>query len=267
MYRTVIVPLDGSAVAERALGPATVLAHHLGAELQLLRVVARREELDRARAALDEVAAAVDVPVRPAYVLEADWPAECIANAGDEADSLLCLSSHGAGGVRQAVLGSVAEDVLRLSARPVLVVGPAAEPTLELTRAALVCVDGSTLSEEVLPVASTWAQTTGMTPWVVTVIEPDLTAAAAGDVLESAYVRQIADRLGGSFDVLHGSHPHEAIVGFARSLPAGVITMATHGKTGLARVVAGSVAMGVVRHAPCPVLLVRPSDLGRDDGS
>jgi nucleotide-binding universal stress UspA family protein len=264
MVRTVVVPLDGSAVAERALRPATTLARHLGAELELLRVVPGASDVEPARQRLAELASGIDVPVRPPYVIEGDWPAECIANAGDEAGTLICLSSHGAGGLREVVLGSVATDVLRLSTRPVLVVGPAAGADREVTRPVVVCVDGSTTSEAVLPAASAWVDATGAACWVVTVLEPDV-ALPADDVVESGYVRQVAERLGAEFEVLHGSHPDEAIVGFARSLPAGVIAMATHGRTGLARVVAGSVAMGVVRHAPCPVLLLRPADL-RPDG-
>lgn len=264
MVHTVIVPLDGSAVSERALRPAITIARRLGAELELLRVVAHANDVEAARQWLADLASGIDVPVRPPYVIEGDWAAECIANAGDEAGSLVCLSSHGAGGLRNAVLGSVAEDVLRLSARPVLVVGPEAGADLDPSRPVVVCVDGSTTSEAILPAASAWSGATGMAPWVVTVLEPDV-AVPAEDVVESGYVRQVAERLGAEFEVLHGSHPAEAIVAFARSLPAGVIAMATHGKTGLARVVAGSVAMGVVRHAPCPVLLLRPAELHSDE--
>lgn len=52
--------------------------------------------------------------------------------------------------------------------------------------------------------------------------------------------------------------PHEAIRRAARSKRADVIVLGTHGRTGVARVVVGSVASRVVATAPCPVLTVRP---------
>jgi universal stress protein A len=51
--------------------------------------------------------------------------------------------------------------------------------------------------------------------------------------------------------------PHDVIVGTAKSLGVDLIIMGTHGRLGLKRLVLGSVAENVVRHAPCPVLTVR----------
>lgn len=53
-------------------------------------------------------------------------------------------------------------------------------------------------------------------------------------------------------------HAGTAIVDAARAEHADIVVMATHGRGGLGRAVLGSVADHVVRHAPCPVLLVRP---------
>lgn len=57
--------------------------------------------------------------------------------------------------------------------------------------------------------------------------------------------------------VVEGS-PKEEIVRYARTHGVDLIVLATHGRTGLAHVLLGSVAEGVVRTAPCPVLTVRP---------
>jgi nucleotide-binding universal stress UspA family protein len=51
--------------------------------------------------------------------------------------------------------------------------------------------------------------------------------------------------------------PADVIVEVATKLPADVIVMVTHGRRGLARLVEGSIAEKVLRHAPCPVLAVR----------
>jgi nucleotide-binding universal stress UspA family protein len=53
-------------------------------------------------------------------------------------------------------------------------------------------------------------------------------------------------------------HPGTAIVDAATAEHADIVVMATHGRSGLGRAVLGSVADHVMRHAPCPVLLVRP---------
>jgi nucleotide-binding universal stress UspA family protein len=51
--------------------------------------------------------------------------------------------------------------------------------------------------------------------------------------------------------------PAREVVELARSLPADLIVISTHGRTGLRHVFLGSVAEHVVRHAPCPVLVLR----------
>lgn len=55
-------------------------------------------------------------------------------------------------------------------------------------------------------------------------------------------------------------HPAERIVSLAASIDADVIVLGTHGRTGLKRIVLGSVAEEVVRRAPCTVLVIRPPD-------
>jgi nucleotide-binding universal stress UspA family protein len=52
-------------------------------------------------------------------------------------------------------------------------------------------------------------------------------------------------------------HPAEAIVEFARTHDIDLIVMGTHGRTGVARLIMGSVAEAVVRRAECPVLTVK----------
>lgn len=56
-----------------------------------------------------------------------------------------------------------------------------------------------------------------------------------------------------------GESPHRVILNTARAWPADLIVMGSHGRAGLARWLLGSVAEGVMRHAPCSVQVVRPS--------
>lgn len=58
-------------------------------------------------------------------------------------------------------------------------------------------------------------------------------------------------------DVVEADNVAEAITNYARDQGIDLIVKTTHGRGGLSRLVFGSVAEGVVRHAPCPVLLIR----------
>ena len=51
--------------------------------------------------------------------------------------------------------------------------------------------------------------------------------------------------------------PHQVIVETAAALSVNLVIMGTHGRSGLQRLLLGSVAANVLRHAPCPVLTVR----------
>jgi nucleotide-binding universal stress UspA family protein len=85
--------------------------------------------------------------------------------------------------------------------------------------------------------------------------------------IEDAAMRRLqeyltdADRRRGAVAILEQSdEPASEILRYATSANIDLIVMGTHGRTGLARVVLGSVAEAVVRAAPCPVLTVHPAE-------
>jgi nucleotide-binding universal stress UspA family protein len=108
--REVVVPLDGSETGARALPFAHAFAGRTGAEVVVVHV---------GDAPHPEVRADVELSGRPAETL--------IGFANAEPGRVLCLSSHGRGGLRRALLGSVAEEVVRSAAVPVVVIGPEVE--------------------------------------------------------------------------------------------------------------------------------------------
>lgn len=271
MYSTVIVPLDGSPLAERALQPAAEVARATGAALTPLMVL-HDEASDRQLSYAQEKAAAMGVATQPPYLVQAADAAECIANAGEAPGSLLVMTTHGSSGLRRAVLGSVAEKALRLLSRPMLMVGPGYRPDTPIAGGTLmVPVDGSEPAESILPTVADWVRALDLHPWVVTVQDPNADGSAVevashGDIGESSAARRVAqdlEALGASaqWEVLHGAHPADPIVTTALSLPASLIAMTTHGRTGLARIAVGSTAAQVLHDCPCPVLLLRPPDL------
>ncbi len=176
----------------------------------------------------------------------------------DGPDRLLCMTTHGRGALRWAVLGSVAEQVVRQSRQPVLLVGRHCSlEALDEPRLMLVCVDGSNVAEPVIPVATQWAKTLGLQVRVASVIHPlDVEGATHPNQVVDAIVERFrADGVNAEPILLRGSYIAGAIADCARGLPATLIAMNTHARGGLARIALGSVAMGTVGLAECPVLL------------
>jgi nucleotide-binding universal stress UspA family protein len=115
--------------------------------------------------------------------------------------------------------------------------------------------------------AAAWGIELGGEPWIVEVTDPD--AGASGDLSESAYPSRLARKLAKAsghsvqFEVLHGERVHDEVADFASAISASLIVASTRGRTGLSRFVIGSTAAAIVRHAPCPVLLVRPPHVAK----
>jgi universal stress protein A len=91
------------------------------------------------------------------------------------------------------------------------------------------------------------------------VISWDKAKARARALLEEARIKHLGGYAKADIVVDTGD-PHELIVNLARDRKADLIVIATHGRTELAHLLVGSVAEKVIRHAPCPVFVVRPHD-------
>lgn len=144
-FRRILVPLDGSALAERASPFATALAEKFGGEILLLRVLdipeataptqhlevtigwvreARSQAHDEARRYLDERQREIyreGIAVR-ALVRDRSAPEDTLDVAGSEKIDLIVMSAHGRGGQARWTFGSVADKVARHSPCPVLLV-------------------------------------------------------------------------------------------------------------------------------------------------
>ncbi len=266
MFDRLIVPLDGSkesarglevarAVAAAAGGlPLTVVGYALPSWLPRLR--SELAELVAAVAPDDDIEVVTEVPSLPM--------GEALAALVDEApSSLVVMSTHGRGR-SEALVGSVANSLLRHTERPVLLVGPSCEiARFEPDGQVTVPLDGSRTSEAILATVSAWAALFNSDVELVSVLDPSVSA--QGDGYESAGLaraRRELKRPGDTvnFDVLHDTKASRAIVDRAEESKSALVAMATHGAEGLNRITAGSVTSAVTRHAPCPVLVVRPLD-------
>jgi nucleotide-binding universal stress UspA family protein len=137
----------------------------------------------------------------------------------------------------------------------------------------LVPLDGSALSESALPLALGLAQKFESHILLLRVVdmphEVTLSSPVDWRIQAGQQARQVAEsylkvRKDGlereGFDVrilVHDVSPADSIIETAQNLAVDVIVMATHGRGGVARWAVGSVADKVMRHGPCPVLLVR----------
>ena len=294
MLRTILVPLDGSPLGEYALPTATDLAHRSRAQLLLVR--AARHDTDEAAAYLDQLPAeAFGLPTDPMaedlpassrlppclrLVIPGD-PAEAIlAAARDNAADLIVMTTHGRGGLRHLLLGSVAEKVIAASPLPVWVVRashPSLPSVVDIPVEILVPLDGSPFAEAALPVARQLASVLHAGILLVHAIEP---TSLADDLLltqpiippETALLDASEARtyLGDWVERLRlEGRPARLVVddGAARdvllreSATPGIrlVVMATHGRTGLRQTLFGSVAHDTLRHGTLPVVLVRPT--------
>jgi nucleotide-binding universal stress UspA family protein len=180
-FRKIVVPLDGSALAEQALEPAMTVARHQEAELTFMRAPVvetlavpvteplggvglywPEEGLDASREACQEYLDAVagkhrgeGVPLR--VEVGEGRPDEAILAVSDEVGAdLIVMSTHGYSGVTRWVLGSVTEKVLRASQVPVFVVRGSTS-----VQKMLVPLDGSALSEKAIEPALQVARALG----------------------------------------------------------------------------------------------------------
>jgi nucleotide-binding universal stress UspA family protein len=147
MYERILVPTDGSDVAKRAVDYAVDLATKYGAEIHALYVVdidavsfgLGAEQVDRIRQGrfgeMDELRAKATDATGYVARTAADHDVPVVENTGvghphsiiteyaeDHDVDVIVMGSHGRGGIRRALLGSVTERVLRSTHRPVLVV-------------------------------------------------------------------------------------------------------------------------------------------------
>ncbi len=276
MYDTIIVPLDGSATAARALGPAAILAQECDSSLVIVSVVSKSAELSRAKWLYEQANTAGITDAVVNLVASDNSTASSLTEALDAyPDSLLCMSTVGRSHLGQ-VLGSVAESLLETRAGHILLIGPHCEPNSFKPRGKiLVPTDGSQTAGDILAIASAWAKAFQMNPEVVAVLDPDLEAAAGPGPVNVATEAAVPSRAARSieaeigrpvdWDVLHGDDPAKAIVSRAEEIGAALIAMSTHGRSGLRRVVMGSVSMTVAHKATCPVLVSRPLQLRGSD--
>jgi nucleotide-binding universal stress UspA family protein len=282
----ILVPVDFSGPSELALRYATAFAAHFGGKIALVHVIESGRlvgELSESDTGMTEIPRRVEEQLcmlasrsgEPALFdkveVRTGRPSQQIGQAAREfGGDLIVISTHGYTGLDYVLLGGTAERVIRHAPCSALVVrrqdGRAPEP-----KKILVPVDFSPASLDGLRYALGLARPFGARLTALHVIEP-LGPMARLEVDVDAHERKLregvklrleelhleVDEPAGAFDTLfrEGASYHE-IVGMAQRGDFDLIVMASLGRSGLVDMLLGSTAERVVRHAPCPVLVVR----------
>jgi nucleotide-binding universal stress UspA family protein len=288
MYRSLLVPLDGSSFGEHALPLALTIARRAGVGLEVVHVyqpvwhaegrVPLRDAFDADRRAgagaylrrmVKRLKAIADVPVASALLY-----GPVVDVLGSYAlDSLMVMATHGRSPLARFCLGSVTDGLVRRATRPLLLVRP---PGADIdlarehdVRQILIPLDGSPPAEQILAPAAALVELLAAEATLLQAIPPTAAADACGGVMErlranaEEYLEAVAVRLRGRglsvrVQVARGRHPARAILDTAAALPGGLLALATPSRGGLAHLLRGSVADTVVRGAALPVLVRRP---------
>jgi nucleotide-binding universal stress UspA family protein len=257
MSHTLVVPLDGSRFAARAVPVAVALAQPLRAQVELVTTEWSGRS-GSAKRYLDRVASShPDATFLQRIVPGADAPAAIELAVLAASNGTVCMTSHGRGGLRWAALGSVAEEVVRRLDRPTVLVGRHAHVRNGKSNELLVCWDGSERSLASVPQFCEWANELSLSLHFVRVAHPlDRLARTEGvEALEHAITVAARGGLAVQRTLLTGAYFAGAISDFAAAQPVTMIAMATHARSGLERIGLSSVTMGVVGLAPVPVLV------------
>ena len=209
-----------------------------------------------------------------------DAAEEILAYSTENGCDLIAMSTRGRSALKRGLMGSVTDAVVRASKVPALAVGPKSVEGKDLDgsiRSVAVPLDGSELAEAVLPHVEELAELLSLevvllrvvrlAPWAygahervpldTTDIEMALEAEAM-EYLDAVEERIKAKGISCHTEVLHGV-PWDKIVAFAGNNADMMVAISTHGRSGLPRLVLGSVADMVIRSLETPALVVRPT--------
>ena len=166
---------------------------------------------------------------------------------------MIIMGRRGRIGLKRLMMGSVTARVIGYAPCKVLVVPKAAKVTYKNI---LVATDGSKYSEAASREAISIAKRTGSDLIVLSVATKDENLPAAKRSVNE--VKKIAEKEGIRIEVLTTKGmPYEVIVKTAKEKDAGVIVVGSYGRTGIKRLLMGSVTARVIGHAECPVLVVK----------
>jgi len=301
----ILWPTDLSTGAGQAFPHAAALAAWHEAELHILNVQegggAVREEMTEqfplSSGALANLLGAADSPSHPVDLtalkmvqeqVSGEAPAEAIVSYADDHDmDLVVMGTHGRRGLQRLLIGSVAEEVLRTASCPVLTVraGEDGVPAWNV-RNILAPIDFSEMSKGAVQHAKELALTYGAKITLLHAVEEIMYPSAYGMEMADVPGPEVVDRVEANLaDIARDEIGYEhvevaskigyapsSILDYAAENEVDLIVIATHGRSGIERLLLGSVTERVVRRASVPVFVVKsfgksllPGDAGSDN--
>jgi nucleotide-binding universal stress UspA family protein len=311
MYNRLLVPLDGSELAEVVFTYAKELAGKLDIDVTLLHVASPggknlqpmqeayiKRAADKVKRLAREVQqnTGIDQSAEPVKVkgeiVEGYPPEEILKYAEENEFDIILMATRGHSGLRRWSIGSVASKVLSASKIPVWLVRADHAPEEPYdqwpNKTLLVPLDGSELAESVIPHVEELARQRGEealevvllrvaeTPNIPSYYGPELSGVSLnwGDFMQQEELRRKkysieyldkiekqlkSNKLKVSSIVVEGKASDE-IVNYANNNPYTMIVIASHGRSGLSRLVYGSVAANLLNGVTCPIFMVKPKE-------
>lgn len=294
----VLFPTDFTRCAEQAFAFAVHFARKCGAEIHMLHAIVLHDDdphnpahhfpdIGELHTLLTEIAgkkmcAAVedhdvdDLTIRQVQRRGISAGPVILNYSSDNDIDLIVMGTHGRRGIGHLLLGSVAEEVIRLAPCPVLTIREQEEPTpVVAIEHILVPIDFSEFSRQTIRYAEEIARSCNAQLQFLHVVEQTVypsiyrtfsvhlhdlgqhIAERSGEALEELVRETVGSSVPTSVHVIEGNGPSE-IVKFAADHDSDLIVIATHGLTGIEHLLIGSVTEKVVRQAPCPVFTVNP---------
>jgi nucleotide-binding universal stress UspA family protein len=278
LFPKILVCSDGSADSEGAVKAAFQLAQSTGSAIFLLEVlyfmagyelqspdtltppVINLELMQAQEAGVKErleawkaEAATAGVALEPRMRTSASAYEGIMDEVAELQPDMIIMGRHGYTGLARLLMGSVTARVIGHSPCHVLVVPQ--EVALNFDRL-LIASDGSPFSEAAWVEALTLAQAMGSALIGVSVAADDRDIPGATQVVRT--LELAAEQQGIALDtMIPMGRPDEGIVKAADFKAASLIIVGSHGRTGLKRLLMGSVAERVIGHAQCAVLVVK----------
>jgi len=261
MYEKILVPTDGSEVAERAGAVAVRMADLFDAGLAVISVREPGDEKRAERAVRAVEEAAVEAGLTPeTEVIDDEKTAihrAIVDYAEEHGADVVVMGTHGRTGIGRFLLGSVTQQTLQESPIPVVTVHEDTVADFDVDNV-LVPTDGSEGAEAAAEHAIDLVTEVGGTLHAL--------HATRGREEDSSPIDDVRDRAEAAgvevVTATRSGRPHQAIAGYVAEAEIDVVVMGTHGRTGLRRYVLGSVTERTVRFSPVPVVSVKPKSVG-----
>jgi nucleotide-binding universal stress UspA family protein len=293
MYNKILVPLDGSKLAEVVLWYAARLTGRLRASLTLVYVSAPDERTSqnmyecylqdtvvRVKEQAEKYAAETGKPgqISVDYKILKGAPAEEILDFADKQQyDLIVLATQGKSGIRRWTMGNVANKIVSATTKHLMLIrAKGAQPDVSKVKLSkvLVPLDGSIASESILEFITYLASELNLSLTLFHIHTPALNEYPSAESLSIAekerkqrkdYITKLGSRLTAQginaetvfIETTAGEEAAE-IIKLADEGDFSLVAMATHGKSGIGRWIFGSNAQKVLNEGTTPLLLVRP---------